>query len=124
MSTNIVEFKNEGDFQASHAACDWLRKRGFSVGSMKGDEPRAIWHGDCYISKWRGLNPWEKREMHARMEGDARNGPVRIILLPAATDAARAAFALTDAQAEPAPPKVDPDNTIDGDAAVFAENGL
>lgn len=109
MTITTVEFKNEGDFQASDAACDWLRKRGFSVGSMQGDEPRAIWHGDCYISKWRGLNPWEKRDMHARLEGNARNGPVRIILLAAATDTARTAFALTDDQA---------------DAAVFAENGL
>lgn len=93
MST--IEFSDKGDFAATHAAVDWLSARGFSVGSMQAGSPRAIWHGDCYISKWRGLSAQDKREMHARMEGDDRNGPIRITLLAAASEEARAAFALT-----------------------------
>lgn len=92
----VVEFKNEGDFAATHAAIDWLRERGFSVGSMQADEPRAIWHGDCYISKWRGLSAQDKREMHAVMEGDGRHGPIRIKLLPAANEEARIAFSIPE----------------------------
>lgn len=90
MST--VEFNNTGDFEACRAAESWLDSRGFSVGSMQGDEPRAIWHGDCYISKWRGLSAADKREMHASMTGDQRKGPVRITLHAAASPEARDAF--------------------------------
>lgn len=93
-----IEFKDEGTFQAGYAAEKWLRDRGFSVGSSQAAAPRAIWHGDCYISKWRGLSAADKRDMHARMDGDMRNGPVSITLLPSASPEAREAFALTDAE--------------------------
>jgi hypothetical protein len=96
MST--VHFSDLGDFQASYAAERWLCSRGFSVGSSQAGAPRAIWYGDCYISKWRGLTAADKRDMDARMDGDGRSGPVRITLLSTASDGARAAFALTDAQ--------------------------
>lgn len=89
---NVIEFNDKGDFAASHAAVDWLHEHGFSVGSMQAGSPRAIWYGDCYISKWRGLSPQEKRGMHARLEGEERNGPVRITLLSGASAEARAAF--------------------------------
>lgn len=103
---SVVEFKDQGDFAATYAAEDWLRARGFSVGSMQRSASRAIWHGNCYVSKWRGLSAKDIREMHARMDGDGRNGPVRITLLPAASAEARAAFALTDTDlAAPSPAK-------------------
>jgi hypothetical protein len=89
---SVIEFNDKGDFAASHAAVDWLDKHGFSVGSMQAGSPRAIWYGDCYISKWRGLSAQDKRDMHARLEGDDRNGPVRITLLASASAEARAAF--------------------------------
>lgn len=88
----VMEFTDPGDFIACWAAEEWLKRRGFSVGSMQGPEPRAIWHGDCYISKWRGLSAAEKRDMHASMTGDMRNGPVRITLASAASLEAVAAF--------------------------------
>lgn len=87
-----VEFTDTGDFKACRAAEAWLDARGFSVGFMQSNEPRAIWHGDCYISKWRGLSAADKREMHASMTGDQRNGPVRITLHEAASPEAREAF--------------------------------
>lgn len=93
---SIIEFTNTGTFQACYAAEAWLDARGFSVGPSQVDGPRAIWHGDCAISKWRNLSAQEKRAVHAIMDGELREGPVRIVLKPGATDEARAAFALTD----------------------------
>lgn len=92
---NTVEFTGD-DFESTYKAVGWLKERGFSVGSMQGDAPRAIWHGDCYISKWRGLSAKEKREMHASMTGDPRSGPVRITLHAAASAEAREAFERQD----------------------------
>lgn len=89
---NVIEFSNKGDFEASNAAEDWLRAHGFSFGSMQAGSPRAVWFGDCYISKWRHLSAAEKRDMDARMEGDGRHGPVRITLSASASAGARAAF--------------------------------
>jgi hypothetical protein len=91
-----VEFNQTGTFEASRAAEQWIRARGFSIGPSQVMAPRAIWHGQCYVSKWRGLSAQDKREMHAIMEGDNREGPVTIRLLPSASEAARAAFALTE----------------------------
>jgi hypothetical protein len=93
---NIVEFNNVGTFEAMRSAEAWLDARGFSVGPSQADGPRAIWHGDCWISKWRNLSAKEKASAHAIMDGDMREGPVRIVLRAAATEAARMAFALTD----------------------------
>ena len=87
-----ISFDNVGDFEATRAAESWLKNRGFAIGSMQGDEPRAIWHDACYISKWRGLSVAERREMHAFLEGDGRAGPVKIWLCRAATSEAREAF--------------------------------
>jgi hypothetical protein len=94
--SDTVEFNNAGDFQACYAAEAWLKARGFSVGSSQGGEPRAIWHGDCYISKWRGLSAADKREMHASMTGNQRNGPVRVTLHASASPEAREAFNRTE----------------------------
>ncbi len=90
----IATFSQVGDFAACYAAKDWLRERGFSLGGMQADEPRAIWLGKCSISKWRGLSLAEKREMHGQMTGNQRNGPVRISICRGATPDALAAFAL------------------------------
>jgi hypothetical protein len=67
------------DFGAQRAAEVWLRERGFSWGSSQVNGPQAIWHGDCYVSKWRNLSAAEKRDAHAIMEGD-RGCAVRITL--------------------------------------------
>ncbi|HBI70677.1 MAG TPA: hypothetical protein DDZ22_17230 [Massilia sp.] len=88
----MIEFRNEGTFEAMRAAEAWLDARGFSVGPSQVCAPRAIWHGDCWISKWRNLSPKERAQAHALMEGDGRNGPVWITLTKAATEEARAAF--------------------------------
>lgn len=89
---NKITFDEPGTFVANYAAERWLRDRGFSIGSSQCDQPRAIWFGDCYISKWRGLNAAERRDMHAVMTGDGRNGPVHIELCAGATSEAIKAF--------------------------------
>lgn len=92
----VIEFRNAGTFEAMRAAEAWLDERGFSVGPSQVGGPRAIWHGDCCISKWRNLSAAERRAVHAVMEGELREGPVRIRLMPGASPAARAAFDLVD----------------------------
>lgn len=89
--SDTIEFNNAGTFAASYAAEAWLRDRGFSVGPSQACGPQAIWFGDCAISKWRNLSAKERRECHAILEGDGREGPMRITLRAAATDEARAA---------------------------------
>lgn len=110
-------FSNAGDFQACHTAEEWLRERGFSIGSSQGSEPRAIWHGDCCISKWRGLSAADKRDMHAKMTGDQRSGPVHIHLCPGASVDAIAAFNRADTATEELPGGQRYSTT------VFKENG-
>ena len=95
---SVIEFSSVETWEANRAAEAWLDARGFSVGPSQVDGPRAIWHGDCVISKWRNLSEQEKYAVHAVMEGDIREGPVRIRLMPGATAQARAAFALSDAE--------------------------
>lgn len=97
IKVDAITFAESGDFAASGAASAWLDARGFTMGSMQSDYPRAIWHGDCYVSKWRGLSESEKRSMHAVATGDMRHGPVTIKLCPGATPEAIAAFRAPDA---------------------------
>lgn len=96
MST--ITFHHTGTFAAVAAAQKWLRDRGFSYGPSQVGGPQAIWHGDCTISKWRNLSDQEKRECHATLDGNQREGPMRITLQAAATPEAIAAFALTNEQ--------------------------
>lgn len=50
------QFPNDGDaFSGVNAALDFLRQKGFSVGSMQRGDPMGIAKGDVYISKWRNL---------------------------------------------------------------------
>lgn len=90
-------FNNEGTFQANYAAKEWLDARGFSYGPSQACAPTAVWFGDCIISKWRNLSPQERRDAHATIEGDLREGPVRIILRDSAPEAAHVAFEAPDA---------------------------
>lgn len=101
MST--ITFTNPGTFEAMRAAEAWLDARGFSIGPSQVDGPRAIWHGDCAISKWRNLSAKEKRDAHAIMEGELREGPVRIVMRAGAPAEARTAFALTDCELSATP---------------------
>lgn len=88
-----ITFNNPGTFSAARAAEKWLADRGFSIGSSQvAPSLRAIWYGDCSISKWRNLSAKERASCHAIMEGDERDGPVTIRLTKAASVEAIEAF--------------------------------
>lgn len=88
-----IVFDREGDFAALYDAQDFLRDAGFSVGSTQRGLPTAVMFGDWSVSKWGNLNRDERRETHATLSGDNRNGPLTFRLLPAAPDEAIAALA-------------------------------
>ena len=78
--TNQIEFNEPGTFMSYHAACKWCSDNGYSYGSMDGDNPIAIWKGECSISKWYNLSKEEKGSCDAVMVGDMRDGPVSIYI--------------------------------------------
>ena len=80
MFTKSFENDARDNFSACHAAEDWLRKRGFSLGNMERTNPRGILLGDYEIAKWRNLTGKEKRDLDGKMTGDMRNGPVLVEL--------------------------------------------
>ena len=74
----IIKFHQEGLFAACHAAEDWCRKNGFSVGCMQGSDPRGILARDILIGKWRNLSPSEKERLDGIMTGNMRYGPIAV----------------------------------------------
>ncbi|MES2904912.1 MAG: hypothetical protein V4696_12060 [Pseudomonadota bacterium] len=83
-----ITFYAAGDFAASDQAEVFLKEAGFSLGSSRRGAPTACMFGDYTVSKWRNLNHDERRETHATLTGDRRNGPLSFRLLPAAPDEA------------------------------------
>lgn len=79
-----VMFNNAGQFAALREATALLVKAGFSVGPTQRGAPAAVMFGDYLIAKWKNLNGLQRRETHATLTGDNRNGPLTIRLLPAA----------------------------------------
>ena len=67
-------FKADGDFGAMRAAEDWLRARGFSVGSTCRGYPRGVLYGDYSIAKWRNLTSAEVAGLHGVMRGNRAGG--------------------------------------------------
>jgi len=79
VTTNV--FSEPGDFAALNEAEDFLRERGFSVGSSQRGAHRGIMFGDYGISKWRNLSKQEQAELHGVIRvGDHRYGPVYVDL--------------------------------------------
>lgn len=88
-----IVFDRPGDFVAIEDARAFLKKAGFSLGPSQCGAPIAVMFGDYAVPKWRNLNHDERRETHATLTGDSRNGPLTFRLLPAAPDDACAAIA-------------------------------
>ncbi|MDR6642800.1 hypothetical protein J2X57_002012 [Luteibacter sp. 1214] len=78
-----IAFASETDFEACKGAETWCRQRGISVGQMQGPSPRGLLFGDYLISKWRGMNAVERKQLHGTMQGDMRHGPITITIKPA-----------------------------------------
>lgn len=79
-------------FDAYNAARSLMADAGFSLGPSQRGAPVACMFGDWAVAKWKNLNRIERGETHAVIEGDNRDGPLRIRLLPAAPDDAVRAF--------------------------------
>jgi len=86
-------FAGKEIFEASNAAENFLRERGFSFGSTQVGGPQAILFGDRIVSKWRNLNKKERAAVHGVITGDIRNGPVEVDIYDSAPDEAITAFA-------------------------------
>lgn len=83
-----IVFTGADTFQARRDAERFLEEAGFSVGPSQRGAPSAVMYGDYAISKWRNLDRDERRETHATLTGDGRNGPLMLRLLPACPDEA------------------------------------
>ncbi|HZZ77144.1 MAG TPA: hypothetical protein VFE62_01415 [Gemmataceae bacterium] len=93
-STSLT-FEGGSDFEAINKAEAFLKTAGFSCGSMQRGEPIGIMHGDYLISKWRGMTPPEREQLHGQITAETsfRSGPVHIDLYDDAPAEALAAFA-------------------------------
>lgn len=92
MANLTKTFSQAGDFEAMNAAEDFLRSAGFSVGTSQRGSPRGIMFGDCDIEKWRNLRQFEIGQLHGRMTGDGRNGPLTVTIFETAPIEAKRAF--------------------------------
>jgi len=73
-----IEFTGTTAFEAFRKAEQWCRDHRVSWGSMQGPDPIGLLFGEVSISKWRNLSAQDKAELHGKMTGDMRNGPVVI----------------------------------------------
>ncbi len=83
-----IVFYAMGTWAALREAEAFLKGAGFSIGSGQRGAPTAVMFGDYLVSKWKNLNHDERRETHATLTGDNREGPLTLRLLPAAPDEA------------------------------------
>ena len=77
---NQIEFNEPETFMSYNAARNWCKPNGYSYGSMNGDNPIAIWKGECSISKWHNLSKEEKNSCDGVIVGDMIEGPVSVYL--------------------------------------------
>ncbi len=86
MNTDKFPFKkvfaHEGEsFSANKAATEWLKEKGFSLGTMESDRPRAIVHGHTYVPKWKHLDQDDKDSLDGvAMSDDFRDGDITVHL--------------------------------------------
>lgn len=73
-----IVFEGKKDFEAFYKACDFLKDRGFSVGSMQRDDPIGIRYGNWDIAKWRNLAEDDISKLDGTITGNKREGPVTV----------------------------------------------
>lgn len=74
-------FNNKGTFNAIHAAEDFARKKGYSIGSMCGSMPIALKKGNWNIAKWRNFTSLERLDIDGHItSNDFREGSVIVEL--------------------------------------------
>lgn len=79
-----IVFEGKKDFEAFFKACDFLKSRGFSVGSMQRDDPIGIRRGDWDIAKWRNLSEDDMSKLDGTIKGNMREGPLTVHITGAA----------------------------------------
>lgn len=79
-----IVFEGKKDFEAFYKARDFLESRGFSVGSMQGDDPIGIRRGDWDIAKWRNLSEDDMSKLDGTITGNKREGPLTVHITGAA----------------------------------------
>jgi hypothetical protein len=73
-------FSESGAFQALYAAEKWLAQNGYSFGPSCAMHPMPVLKGDFIIAKWKNLTKKEVAQLDGKVEGNMREGPVRIVL--------------------------------------------
>jgi hypothetical protein len=89
-----ITFEGTENFEAISKAEAFLKKAGFSYGSMQRGAPIGFAYGDCLISKWRNLLSGDKDQLDGQISTDTsfRWGLVYVDLYDDASQEARAAF--------------------------------
>jgi len=73
--------KTEESFDAINQAREWLRAKGYNIGSMSGDEPIGLSKRYKMISKWYNLSTEDRALLDGVLESeDFRNGKVTLKL--------------------------------------------
>lgn len=76
----VFDAKLGEDFSAINEATEFLRKHGYSVGSMQRGAPIGVAKGDCDISKWRNLGS-DVTQLDGVLVADSfREGGVKLYL--------------------------------------------
>jgi len=72
----VESFTSDKDFEAIHAAEEFLTSKGYTIGGMCSDEPIAAARGLEYIAKWRNISQKEWPKVEAVIVSEnMRNGP-------------------------------------------------
>ena len=89
--TNRKEFpRSDTAFEAFHAAEEFCKEQGFSVGRMQREAPIGIKRGNYDIQKWRNLDRDDRKLMDGAIIGsDKRHGPVIVVWAEEAHKVAR-----------------------------------
>jgi hypothetical protein len=79
--SEIVIFKNNGTFESYYAAEKWVKEKGYSRGSTCVFSPVAIIRGPYNLpQKWRNMTMNQRNSVDGVIEGEMREGPVRIVM--------------------------------------------
>lgn len=76
-------FTSEIAFGAYNAAVAHAKELGFSAGSMSSPFPTALMRGDVLIANWKNLTKTERAAVHGTIDGDFRDGPVKLTIFNA-----------------------------------------
>lgn len=75
-----VYFKPSGTFDSITKAREWLKNKGYVIGSICGDKPIGFSRGVDYIAKWINITPIEWKKLDGILiSDDFREGDVKVL---------------------------------------------